>query len=129
MMIFLTLIIPTLSYTLITNLQEERVLEAVRYCPYNITQDQSGWSARPPTMEWLNLTFPLWTHVQQITSVGKGISYVASYVVRFEVDYQIGNVKVSIVYWAQPWVVWLSMPYEKLCPEVLIQYGKRPGLK
>jgi hypothetical protein len=113
----------TSGYTFLTNLQEDRVLKGVHYCPYKITQNQAGWSARQPPQEWLNITFALKTHVQQITSVGLGISYPSAYVMRFSVDYGMGNVLVSINYWLTPWRLWLSWPMEFLCPNISIRYG------
>lgn len=115
----------TSGFTFITNLLEKRILVGVQYCPYNITQYQVGWSANQPPHEWLNITFPLRQHVQQMTGDG----YLSAYIVLFSVDYGLGEVKVSIEYWYKPWVLWLSWPYELICPEINITYGSPPAFK
>lgn len=113
------------SFTLLTNLQDNKTIPGVQYCAIPITQDQTGWSSNPPHQRWTNVTFPLIQHVQQLSA----FNYEAAYIARFEVDYQLGNVMVSIVYWFDPWILYLSWPLEKDCPNVSVIPGIPPKLK
>lgn len=116
-----------IALTLIDNLQLRQVLDDHRYCDYPINQDQRKWNMDQRPEQWLNISFPIYDDQIQITSLDYnqtiGSRNVLSYVCNYNIDYVNHQATISICYWSRPWILYLSYPWYKQCPDVIIKYG------
>lgn len=113
---------------IVDDLKQLQILDGMRYCPYNITQNQWGWSPNQPPEEWLNITFPIYSDSIQITSLDSknytfGNRYISARVIGFMIHYYDGVITTWINYWAGPWTIYISFPEYKKCPNITIKYG------